>query len=169
MFKRSSSASRRKLDKIGMVVLRSTTLCVAVSSLTRSWRLTVISIAAPCTAGFSTSVSLIGICIPRPRSQMTLVEAIFRHGHTLQHIAAGRNGCLLFLLIVFILGFACAWKTGTLLWITGIARLGTTQRRDCTATERRARVVLRNKAGGVLREVEKDKRLKEKTVVPVVQ
>src|ERR1035441_2224983 len=142
MFKRSSSASRRKLDKIGMVVLRSTTLCVAVSSLTRSWRLTVISIAAPCTAGFSTSVSLIGICIPRPRSQMTLVEAIFRHGHTLQHIAAGRtgcpmlvfqqpsaagqNGCLLFLLIVFILGFACAWKPGTLLWITGVARLGTT-------------------------------------------
>jgi hypothetical protein len=40
-----------------MVVLRSTTLCVAVSSLTRSWRLTVISIAAPCAAGFSTSVS----------------------------------------------------------------------------------------------------------------
>src|ERR1017187_1077977 len=115
MFKRSSSASRRKFDRIGMVVLRSTTLCVAVSSRTRSWRLTVISIAASCAAGFSTSVSLIGAYVPRPRSQITLVEAIFRYGHTLQHIAARRNGCLLFLLIVFILGFACAWKTGTLL------------------------------------------------------
>jgi hypothetical protein len=30
------------------------------------------------------------------------------------------NGCLLFLLIVFILGFGCAWKTGAHLWITWI-------------------------------------------------
>ena len=44
-----------------MVVLRSTTLWVAVSSFTSSWRLTVISIAAPCAAGFSTSVSTIGM------------------------------------------------------------------------------------------------------------
>jgi len=57
---------------------------------------------------------------------MTLVEAIIRYGHTLQHIAVRRNGCLLFLLIVFILGFTCAWKTGTLLWITGIPVPGTT-------------------------------------------
>jgi hypothetical protein len=86
---------------------------------------------------------------------MTLVEAIIRYGHTLQHFAAQRNGCLLFLLIVFILGFACEWKTGTLLWITGIARPGTTQRRDCTATERHAKVVFRNQVCGVLRVVGK--------------
>src|ERR1700739_429768 len=61
MFSRSPSASIRKLDRMGIVVLRSTTLCVAVSSFTSSWRLTVISIAAPCVAGFSTSVSTIGI------------------------------------------------------------------------------------------------------------
>lgn len=51
---------------------------------------------------------------------MTPVEAIFRYGHTLQHIAVRRNGCLLFLLIVFILGFDCAWKTSAVLWITQI-------------------------------------------------
>ena len=61
MFNRSPSTSMRKLERIGIVVLRSTTLCVAVSSFTRSWRLTVISIVAPCTAGFSTSVSTIDI------------------------------------------------------------------------------------------------------------
>src|SRR5580658_7640454 len=64
IFSRSPSASIRKLDRIGMVVLRSTTLCVAVSSFTNSWRLTVISIDDPCTTGFSTSVSMIGIALP---------------------------------------------------------------------------------------------------------
>src|ERR1039457_1199110 len=80
-FNRSPSASIRKLDRIGMVVLRSTTLCVAVSSFTRSWRLTVISIAAPCTAGFSTSVSMIGIGLYSPSKPASCT------GHTLQHNA----------------------------------------------------------------------------------
>src|SRR6516164_5227371 len=66
MFRRSPSASSRKFDRMGMVVLRSTTLCVAVSSFTSSWRLTVISIAAPCAADFSTSVSTIGIALLHP-------------------------------------------------------------------------------------------------------
>ena len=34
------------------------------------------------------------------------------------------NGCLFFLLIVFILAFECAWKTGFLLWITWLGSLG---------------------------------------------
>src|ERR1035441_4745574 len=88
MFNRSFSTSMRKLDRIGIVVLRSTTLCVAVSSFTRSWRLTVISIAAPCAAGFSTSASMIDIdspsfcaCGKKPESKT------FHAGHTLQHQA----------------------------------------------------------------------------------
>src|SRR5208337_2157536 len=52
---------------------------------TRSWRLTVISIAAPCTAGLSTSVSTIGIRLP------SLSKPDSGTGHTLQHIAAGRK------------------------------------------------------------------------------
>ncbi len=65
-----------------MVVLRSTTLCVAVSSFTSSWRLTVISIAAPCAAGFSTSVSTIDIdhssgCHGEPRHIQTGNQARF--------------------------------------------------------------------------------------------
>src|SRR5579863_3300161 len=55
----------RKFERIGMVVLRSTTLCVAVSSFTRSWRLTVISIAAPCATDCST-VSTIDTDPPPP-------------------------------------------------------------------------------------------------------
>src|SRR5579871_2999374 len=43
----SPAASKRKLDRIGMVVLRSTTPCVAVSSFRRSDLLTLISIVAP--------------------------------------------------------------------------------------------------------------------------
>ena len=53
-----SAASKRKLDRIGMVVLRSTTPWVAVSSLSRSDLLTTISIAVPC------SVAVSGICLP---------------------------------------------------------------------------------------------------------
>ena len=45
-----SAASNKKLDRIGIVVLRSTTPCVAVSSFSRSDLLTVISIAVPCIA-----------------------------------------------------------------------------------------------------------------------
>src|SRR5438045_201167 len=44
MVRRSPAASKRKLDRIGMVVLRSTTPCVAVSSRNSSDLLTVISI-----------------------------------------------------------------------------------------------------------------------------
>jgi hypothetical protein len=40
---RSSSASNRKFERIGMVVLRSTTDCAAVSSRSSSARLTLIS------------------------------------------------------------------------------------------------------------------------------
>src|SRR5437868_8309320 len=43
----SPPASNRKLERIGMVVLRSTTPCVAVSSFNRSFLLTLISIVAP--------------------------------------------------------------------------------------------------------------------------
>src|ERR1035441_5402783 len=96
MFNRSPSASIRKFDRIGMVVLRSTTLCVAVSSFTRSWRLTVISIAAPCVAGFSTSVSTVDIippsfCSYRLHGTRRLDSSKFYTGHTLQQIAALRK------------------------------------------------------------------------------
>src|SRR5882724_6914589 len=43
----SPAASNRKLERIGMVVLRSTTPWVAVSSFNRSFLLTLISIVAP--------------------------------------------------------------------------------------------------------------------------
>ena len=66
MFSRSPSASIRKFDRMGMVVLRSTTLCVAVSSFTSSWRLTVISIAAPCAADFSIQFPRSTQTHPRP-------------------------------------------------------------------------------------------------------
>src|SRR5271168_2580847 len=61
MVSRSSAASMRKFERIGMVVLRSTTLCVAVSSRSRSARLTVISMAPLVTTGFSCSTSKPGI------------------------------------------------------------------------------------------------------------
>src|SRR5579863_3689018 len=121
MDRRSPSASIRKFDRIGMVVLRSTTLCVAVSSFTRSWRLTVISIDAPCTAGLSTSVSMIGIGPP------SLSKPISDTGHTLQYIAVGRKWLSFLLLDCIHLGetvcvenraaslesavlFHCAWE-----------------------------------------------------------
>src|SRR5579862_9466920 len=80
----------RKFERIGMVVLRSTTLCVAVSSFTSSWRLTVISIAAPCATDCST-VSTIDTAHPPPseRSQpgnpahlvlATLYNSLRRYG-----------------------------------------------------------------------------------------
>src|ERR1700722_2213011 len=101
MLSRSPSASMRKLDRMGMVVLRSTTLCVAVSSFTSSWRLTVISIADPCTDGFSTSVSTIGIVSPSAR------EADSWLGLTLQHIVAWAEGSVSSsALIVFTFCFA---------------------------------------------------------------
>src|ERR1035437_1623596 len=87
MLSRSPSASMRKFDRIGIVVLRSTTLCVAVSSFTRSWRLTVISIAAPCAAGFSTSASTIDIDPPSLRLREKPESKTFHAGHTLQHQA----------------------------------------------------------------------------------
>src|SRR5690242_11428806 len=43
----SPAASNRKLERIGMVVLRSTTPWVAVSSFNRSFLLTLISIVVP--------------------------------------------------------------------------------------------------------------------------
>ncbi len=46
-----SAASKRKLDRMGMVVLRSTTPWVAVSSFNRSALLTVISMAVPFNGG----------------------------------------------------------------------------------------------------------------------
>src|ERR1700678_3396435 len=87
---RSPSASIRKLDRIGMVVLRSTTLCVAVSSFTSSWRLTVISIADPCTAGFSTSVSTIGITPSLAQKHIPALATLY---NTLQ---PGESVCLFF-------------------------------------------------------------------------
>src|SRR5579863_814094 len=47
---RSSAASNKKLERMGIVVLRSTTPCVAVSSFSSSNLLTLISIAVPCIA-----------------------------------------------------------------------------------------------------------------------
>src|SRR5215472_12458191 len=47
MVSRSLAASKRKLERMGIVVLRSTTPCVAVSSLSNSNLLTLISIAVP--------------------------------------------------------------------------------------------------------------------------
>src|SRR5579863_3602151 len=118
MFSRSPSASIRKLDRMGMVVLRSTTLCVAVSSFTSSWRLTVISIAAPCATDCSTSVSTIDIDLPPPSILQIRESYHFRAGHTLQQLTAPRKRPpLAFFLIVFILGAARAWKTGLLLAI----------------------------------------------------
>src|SRR6185437_138733 len=92
MLSRSPSASSRKLERIGIVVLRSTTLCVAVSSFTSSWRLTVISIAAPCAAGFSTSVSTIDIHPPLVAAAVRgrPVERDFHAGHTLQQQTLAR-------------------------------------------------------------------------------
>src|ERR1700690_3297549 len=104
----------RKLDRIGIVVLRSTTLCVAVSSFTRSWRLTVISIAAPCAAGFSTSASTINIdppslcaCGKKPESKT------FHACHTLQHQAISWKW-LSFLLLdcIHLLGDLCVENRG---------------------------------------------------------
>src|SRR5580700_3432582 len=77
IFSRSPSASIRKLDRVGMVVLRSTTLCVAVSSFTSSWRLTVISIDDPCTTGFSTSVSIIGIALPSTEKHIPCLASLY--------------------------------------------------------------------------------------------
>src|SRR5512140_1386507 len=52
----SPEASNRKLERMGIVVLRSTTPCVAVSSLRRSNLLTVISIAVPVTVPASAAI-----------------------------------------------------------------------------------------------------------------
>src|ERR1035438_241694 len=111
IFNRSPSASIRKFDRIGMVVLRSTTLCVAVSSLTRSWRLTVISIVAPCAAGFSTSVSTIGIGPP------LVLKARSCAGHTLQHFAACRKRLTLLLLDCIHLCVNMRVENVAVLWI----------------------------------------------------
>src|ERR1044071_2236781 len=56
---RSPAASNRKLDRIGIVVLRSTTPCVAVSSFSSSAFVTVISIVPPLTSG--TSVARVAV------------------------------------------------------------------------------------------------------------
>src|SRR5947209_10930866 len=62
MVRRSPTASKRKFDRIGMVVLRSTTPEVAVSSLSRSNLLTVISIADP-----DVRDSVVSDCVSTPR------------------------------------------------------------------------------------------------------
>src|ERR1019366_1253768 len=95
MFSRSPSASIRKFERIGIVVLRSTTLCVAVSSFTKSWRLTVISIADPCTAGFSASVSTIGIVPPSLQKHSPALAPAY---NTLR---PRESACVFFCLIVF--------------------------------------------------------------------
>jgi hypothetical protein len=92
-----------------------------------------------------------------------------RHGLTLHHIGTGRNGCLLFLLIVFILTFRGRWKTGALLWITQIAQL---LRHDSASVDVQGDVwgrVLIGPLGRATGSRKKDRRLKEKTVVPVVR
>src|SRR5215510_7104946 len=53
----SPAASNRKLERMGIVVLRSTTPWVAVSSFNRSSLLTVISIAAPASAPAEEGIS----------------------------------------------------------------------------------------------------------------
>src|SRR6266404_6836393 len=89
----SPAASKRKLERIGMVVLRSTTPCVAVSSRNSSDLLTVISIgktprlsdAQPCCRDAAYYVSrprgrqsgLAGEC-PRPRRAPGLTTAFPR-------------------------------------------------------------------------------------------
>src|SRR5271155_3177196 len=59
----SSEASIKKFERMGIVVLRSTTLCVAVSSRSNSCRLTLISM-APCAVCFSCSTPTPGILCP---------------------------------------------------------------------------------------------------------
>jgi hypothetical protein len=57
------------------VVLRSTTLCVAVSSRNRSCRLTLISIVAPCASGRSCSVPTPGMLIRPLESDFAILYA----------------------------------------------------------------------------------------------
>ena len=58
----SPEASNKKLARIGMVVFRSTTPCVAVSSFSKFALLTVISIAAPASVPAEEGIfSLLGV------------------------------------------------------------------------------------------------------------
>src|SRR5437868_13022518 len=67
----SPEASNRKLERIGMVVLRSTTPWVAVSSFRRSNLLTVISIVVPVTV--PASAAIVVTCNPL-ESALTLYQ-----------------------------------------------------------------------------------------------
>src|SRR5947209_689451 len=62
-----SAASKRKFDRIGIVVLRSTTPWVAVNSFSKSNLLTVISIAVPWIDGVEVSVPMLLVAITHPR------------------------------------------------------------------------------------------------------
>src|SRR6185437_6036630 len=100
----------------------STTLCVAVSSFTSSWRLTVISIAAPCAAGFSTSVSTIDILPPLVAAAARGIpaERNFHAGHTVQQQTFARIRLSLLVLDCIHVCASCArvenkaaaWKQG---------------------------------------------------------
>src|SRR5208337_2732021 len=59
------AASKRKLERMGIVVLRSTTPCVAVSSLSSSNLLTLMSIAVPCIAAVVSTAIVSHLVRPR--------------------------------------------------------------------------------------------------------
>jgi hypothetical protein len=85
----------------------------------------------------------------------------------------GGSGCLFFFLIVFISAFLCAWKTGVLLWITFPrfqSRSGLIAHQPFTPLDDARRLVAVSVClHGATGIEEKGNRLKEKTVVPVVQ
>src|SRR6185437_10082952 len=111
---RSPSASSRKFERMGIVVLRSTTLCVAVNSFSKSWRLTLISIAAPCAAGFSTSVPAAGIPHLHSQTELPALATIYNTPE-----AAGNLGFLIPLIVV-IQAVLRAWKSGYASWEIGV-------------------------------------------------
>src|SRR6185437_1318165 len=74
------------------------------------WRLTLISIAAPCAAGFSTSVPAAGIPHLRSQTDFPALATIYNTPE-----AAG-NLCFLFPLIVVIPAVLRAWKRRYATW-----------------------------------------------------
>src|SRR4029077_12152341 len=70
----SPLASNKQLERIGIVVLRSTTPCVAVSSFNRSFLLTLISIVAPASVPAEEGIK----CGPLILFKLPYVETINR-------------------------------------------------------------------------------------------
>src|SRR5271165_581781 len=71
--KRSFAASKRKFERMGIVVLRSTTPCVAVSSLSSSNLLTLMSIAVPWIAPVASTAIMLHLV--RPRTEQPAANA----------------------------------------------------------------------------------------------